>query len=144
MTKTSTAGSQPREAVTYLISAGQSVATIAAELEVHVSTVYRWRAGTRRPSPANHAALKALVFDLQARELARYAPRAQVTAAYRRIVAALDTDADRAEANELIAKLNADLDRTYGTAPAVRPASVTASIDPFELARGHVQTEIPF
>lgn len=136
MTKTSTAGSQPREAVTALIMAGWGVTTIAAELGVCVSTVYRWRAGTRRPSPANHAALKTLVHDLQARELARCCPRPLESGVYRQIVAMLETDADRAVTDDLIARMNADLDRTYG--------SVTTSIDPFELAGANAQIEIPF
>jgi transposase len=135
------AGSQPELAVTILVGTGQSVATIASELGVHVSTVYRWRSGARRPSVANHAALKRLVFDLQARELAKVRVWAPAVIAYRRILANLETNADRAASAELIARMNADLDLSYAQPHANR----TASVDPFELVRrSTTQMEIPF
>lgn len=51
----------PQAAVAALRAAGWTVAKIAAEVEVHRSTVYRWAAGTRTPNARNRTVLDNLI-----------------------------------------------------------------------------------
>jgi hypothetical protein len=54
-------GADIKTAIRELQAAGHPVREIAESLSLHISTIYRWRAGTRRPNGANFTALRELI-----------------------------------------------------------------------------------
>lgn len=86
--------------------AGFTVREIADDLGIHVSTVYRWQAATRRPNPANFAALVELVTVRHARAVHR---RTLTVAALhlQKAAEALVTDQQRAEEDVIAERLAA-------------------------------------
>lgn len=105
---TSTNGADIRRAIAAFRRAGYTVRAIADDLDVHPSTVYRWAAGTRTPRPANLSALAALI---DARH-SQHIHRRRLTPAAMHLQAAaeaLETDTERAEADETADRLRADM-----------------------------------
>lgn len=88
--------------------------TLAAELDVTVGTVRRWRRGACRPSARSLEALHSYVSDMRSRLAARNDIRAAETAVplagFQRAHDALMTDEDRRWEADMIERMNADLD----------------------------------
>jgi transcriptional regulator with XRE-family HTH domain len=114
-------------AIRHLAEAGVTRLVVAAELGVHRTTVARWATGAHRPNARNLAALKTLVDELH-REvldgsiLACRGQDAALTAARD----ALMTNAERADVEQLAARLVADMESYLS-----RPGWAAGMSDPF-------------
>jgi transposase-like protein len=124
-------GADTARAVRLLNQAGATVASIAADLSVTRPTVYRWRAGTRRPNPVNFVALRELVRDLLLNAMAgrALACQAQVDI-LQAAVDALMTPGEVAAADQLAAQVRDTMAAARGEAMAAE-RSVTGRVDPF-------------
>lgn len=138
MGMTMTQGSKPGSAVRILAEFGYTVKTLAGELGVSLSTIYRWRRGGGI-SAVNLSALKTLVHAVQAHELAAPFLKPATDRLLRSAVEACTTDADRAEEERLLERMRASL-----SSPSPVLVSITSKIDPFELCQPAGQLEIPF
>jgi transcriptional regulator with XRE-family HTH domain len=134
------------EAIKEFRKAGWTVRQIADDLRVHVSTVYRWQAGTRRPNAANFAALVEAVDMQYGRENCRRRPRPLVLMHLEAAHTALEDPAER-EAFEADMKARYEAIRAENQpepAPASQPRrSAFADCDPFTIF-GRPEPALPF
>jgi transposase-like protein len=132
MGSSTSTGADTTKAVRLLNQAGVTVASIAADLRVTRATVYRWRAGTRRPNKVNFVALRELVRDLLLNATAgrALACQAQVDI-LQAAVDALMTPGEVAAADQLAARVRDTMAAARGEAMDAERRSVTGRVDPF-------------
>lgn len=127
---TSANGADVRTAIREFRQAGYAVREIADDLRLHISTVYRWAAGTRRPNQKNHAALAELI---DAR-YSQHVHRRQLTVAALHLQKAAEALEDKDERSRFEEAMQAK--RAAIVAQRERVSrSITRDIDPFELVR---------
>jgi transcriptional regulator with XRE-family HTH domain len=121
------AGVNVPAAIHALAEAGITRLVVAAELGVHRTTVARWATGAHKPNARNLAALKTLVDELHRGVLAGtlLGGRGQ-DAALTAARDALMTDAERADVEQLAARLVADMEAYLS-----RPGWAAGMSDPF-------------
>lgn len=138
---TSTNGANITAAIRHIRNAGWSIRHLARDLGVSRSTVYRWVNGTQ-PREINYLALRQWVdmtFALESgkRRLTVASLRLQEAAE------ALETTAERAEADRLAADINAHRAEGERRRRAQAPMNRNRQVEPFALV-GEPQPALPF
>lgn len=123
---TSTNGPDIPTAIREFREAGYTVAEIASDLGLHISTVYRWQAGTRRPNAKNHAALAELI---DAR-YSQHVHRRKLTVAVMHLRAAAEALEDPAERAEFEQRMRGKRQAIVAQRRLESP-SAFGSVDPF-------------
>ena len=103
------AGADVQGTIRALREAGFSVREIASDLSLHVSTIYRWAAGSRTPRSTNLVALRDWVDAKFAQEANAQQLDRRKSDLLQAAFSALETDTDRTEREEIAARLRADM-----------------------------------